>query len=46
MEFEGVLGVVSHRSPSALPLHQLVVLLVVPALRLIEGHEEQRELPH
>lgn len=45
MELEVFLEVGVHRSPSVFPLHHLVVLLVVPALRLIEGHEKQRELP-
>lgn len=34
-----------HQSPSAFPLHRLLVLLKVPTLRLIEGHEKQCELP-
>lgn len=46
MELEVLLEVGVQNSPSAFPLHPLVVLLVVPALRLIKGHEKQRELPH
>lgn len=38
-----LLGV--HESPSAFPLHRLLVLLKVPTLRLIKGHEKQGELP-
>lgn len=34
-----------HQSPSAFPLYYLLVLLKVPALRLIKGHEKQCELP-
>lgn len=46
MELEVFLEVGVHNSPSAFPLHDLMVLLVVPALRLIKGHEKQCELPH
>lgn len=34
-----------HKSSSAFPLHRLLVLLKVPTLRLIKGHEKQCELP-
>ena len=45
MELEALV-VLARISPFAFPLHHLLVLVVVPALRLIKGHEEQRELPH
>lgn len=46
-ELEVIVEVMVHHPGSfVLPLHYLMVLLVVPALGLIEGHEEEHELPH
>lgn len=45
MELEVVLVVVIPNSFSVLPLHDLLVVVVVPALRLIKGHEKQHKLP-
>lgn len=46
MELKALFEVGVQNFPSAFPLHYLVVCLVVPALRLIKGHEKHRELPH
>lgn len=46
MELEVLLEVGVQNSPSTFPLHHLTILLIVPALRLIKGHEKQCELPH
>lgn len=45
MKFEVFLKAGIQKSPSALPLQQLKVLVVVPALGLVKCHEEQSELP-
>lgn len=46
VELEVLPEVGVHRSSPALPLDHLTVLLVIPALRFIKGHEKQHELPH
>lgn len=46
VELEVLFEVGIYHSPSVFSLHPLTILLVVPALTLIKGHEEQRELPH
>lgn len=44
MELDALLVAGIQKSLSALPLQHLKVLVVVPALGLIKGHEEQSEL--
>lgn len=45
MEHELLPELGAHHSPAALPLRHLMVLLIVPALRLVKGHEQQCEFP-